>query len=163
MSWSQWASGSALQYPWHPRCSRGCRPLGSDRCLSPSCRSRPPTPRSTERCSFLPPSRSPSPRSPIPRCRGAARAIGGQKQTFHLRLRRHHNELQLLTCGRTMVLELSAHTTSTLLLTSTLYTWPTDVWKEANIGTIISNNTIWRLRGTKVQQLVCEVLPKKPF
>lgn len=32
-----------------------------------------------------------------------------------------------ITCGRTMVMELSAHTTSTLLLASTLDTWPTDV------------------------------------
>lgn len=31
-----------------------------------------------------------------------------------------------LTCGRMMVFELSAHTTSTLLLTSTRATWPTE-------------------------------------
>lgn len=33
---------------------------------------------------------------------------------------------QGLTWGRMMVFELSAHTTSTLLLTSTRATWPTD-------------------------------------
>lgn len=34
--------------------------------------------------------------------------------------------LGILTCGRIMVFELSAHTTSTLLLTSTRATWPTE-------------------------------------
>lgn len=40
-----------------------------------------------------------------------------------------------VTCGRTMVLELSAQTTSTLLLTSTLNTCPTDVWGRKHAGT----------------------------
>lgn len=44
------------------------------------------------------------------------------------------------TCGRTMVIELSAHTTSTLLLTSTLDTWPTDVWDREQIKQLVLNN-----------------------
>jgi len=35
------------------------------------------------------------------------------------------------TCGRTIVFELSAHTTSTLLLRSTLHTWPTDLYMDS--------------------------------